>query len=87
MQIPSTAVLEWGYIQPTSSSPEAAEENIDAEWILVEKSKGDEAPDGIEKKIGFEGIPDKATGFYCYYHKGRIVEREEEGKGKRTSVV
>mmetsp|Transcript_29912 Transcript_29912/g.63555 ORF Transcript_29912/g.63555 Transcript_29912/m.63555 type:complete len:219 (+) Transcript_29912:122-778(+) len=76
VQIPANAVLEWGYLP---------EEN--SEWAVVDKSKGDEAPAGIEKKMGFEGISDKATGFYCFYHEGRIVEREEEGKGKRTSVV
>ena len=54
---------------------------------MVDKSKGDEAPKGIEKKIGFEGKPDKNTGFYCYYHEGRIVDREEQGKGKKTSAV
>lgn len=76
VQIPANAVLEWGYLPEEKS-----------EWAVVDKSKGDEAPAGIEKKMGFEGISDKATGFYCFYHEGRIVEREDEGKGKRTSVV
>lgn len=75
VQIPANAVLEWGYLDGEES------------WTVVDKSKGDDAPSGIEKKIGFEGISDKATGFYCFYHEGRIVEREEDGKGKRTSVV
>ncbi len=75
-KIPANAVLEWGYLPEEKS-----------EWAVVDKSKGDEAPGGIEKKMGFEGISDMATGFYCFYHEGRIVEREDEGKGKRTSVV
>ena len=45
----------------------------------------DDAPNGIEKQIGFEGISDKASGFYCYYHEGRVVEKEEEGMGTRGS--
>jgi len=78
VQIPANAVLEWGYL---------GGEGDEEEWIVVDKAKGDDAPSGIEKKLGFEGKPDKATGFYCYYHEGRMVDREEEGKGKRSSVV
>ncbi|KAL9179576.1 hypothetical protein ACHAXT_008866 [Thalassiosira profunda] len=69
VKIPANAVLEWGRMDGE-------------EWVLVDKASGDEAAKGIEKKVGFEGIADKATGFYCYYHEGRIVEREAtEGKG------
>jgi hypothetical protein len=75
-QIPPNAVLEWGYRL-----------SEDGEWAVVDKTKGDDAPKGIEKKIGFEGKPDKNTGFYCYYHEGRIVDREEQGKGKKMPVV
>lgn len=53
----------------------------------MEKSVGDDAPAGIEKKIGFEGLPDKSSGFYCYYHEGRLVERDDPGKGKKKPVV
>lgn len=68
VQIPSNAVLEWGY------------ETNDDEWVAVDKNKGgDDVAKGIEKQIGFEGISDKATGFYCFYHEGRVVERDEAG--------
>ena len=63
------------------------DDNDSGEWILVDKSKGDDAPSGIEKKSGFEGKPDKNTGFYCHYHEGRIVDREDGGKGKKKPVV
>eukprot|EP00571_Detonula_confervacea_P017541 CAMPEP_0172310014 /NCGR_PEP_ID=MMETSP1058-20130122/11117_1 /TAXON_ID=83371 /ORGANISM="Detonula confervacea, Strain CCMP 353" /LENGTH=221 /DNA_ID=CAMNT_0013022757 /DNA_START=48 /DNA_END=713 /DNA_ORIENTATION=- len=72
VQIPANAVLEWGYLNGE-------------EWTAVDKSKGDDAPNGIEKKMGFEGISDKATGFYCFFHEGRIVEKEEDGMGTRGS--
>lgn len=72
VQIPANSVLEWGYLN-----------GGDEEWTVVDKSKGDDAEKGIEKKFGFEGISDKATGYYCYYHEGRIVEKEEEGMGTR----
>ena len=75
VKLPANSALEWGYISD------------EGEWTLVDKAKGDDAEKGIEKKMGFEGIADKATGFYCYYHEGRIVDREDEGKGKRTSAV
>lgn len=77
-QIPPNSVLEWGYLTG---------EEDNQQWTLVDKSMGDDAPKGIEKKIGFEGKPDKNTGFYCYYHEGRIVDREDGGKGKKTSNV
>ena len=69
VQIPANAVLEWGMM------------NGEEEWMEVEKSKGDDAPDGIEKKIGFEGVPDKATGFYCMFKDGKVVERASGGRG------
>lgn len=78
VQIPMNSVLEWGFLEGDGD---------DGTWVAVDKSSGDNAPKGIEKKFGFEGISDKASGFYCYYHEGRIVEREDEGKGKKTSVV
>jgi hypothetical protein len=73
------AIFEWGYL-----NDEGGEEgNEKKEWITVDKSKGDDAPDGIEKKIGFEGISHPPTGYYCFYNQGRIVEKEEEGKFNR----
>ena len=72
VQIPANAILEWGYIDGE-------------DWKVMEKSNDDDAPNGIEKQIGFEGISDKASGFYCYYHEGRVVEKEEEGMGTRGS--
>ena len=65
IKIPPNAAVEWGYI--------VGDTEEESQWMVVDKSKGDDAPKDIEKKIGFEGISDKATGFYCYYHEGRIV--------------
>lgn len=73
VQIPENAVLEWGYV--------SGGEDDGKEWTVVDKSKGDDAPNGIEKKIGFEGISDAATGFYCYYHEGRVIKKQEQPKG------
>jgi hypothetical protein len=49
LQVTPTAKLEWGY-------------RDNEEWKIVDKVA---VPDGIEKLIGFEGIGDPATGFYC----------------------
>ncbi|KAL3811413.1 hypothetical protein ACHAXA_005314 [Cyclostephanos tholiformis] len=79
VQIPPNAILEWGYRSDSEEGGDA-----DAVWVAVDKSRGDDAPSGFEKKIGFEGISDKATGYYCFYNEGRIVERGEAGE--KTSL-
>jgi len=69
--------LEWGYYKEDSE-----------EWVTVNVKEVDSS-DGIERKIGFEGIADPATGFYCHYKEGRIVDKQAapvqkpEGKVKR----
>jgi hypothetical protein len=57
--ISAKAQIEWGYSADTSGS-----DNEDT-YVVVDKSVLDEASAGIEKLIGFEGVPDPATGFYC----------------------
>ena len=89
VQIPPNAVLEWGYLLSGEKEEEAAGGDGvgvvgDAAWVIVDKSSGENAPAGFEKKIGFEGISDKATGYYCFYNEGRIVERGEAGE--KTSL-
>jgi len=74
VQIPTNSVLEWGYVMEDNDNGDDASS---ATWVAVDKSSGADAPKGIEKKFGFEGISDKASGFYCYYSEGRVVERGE----------
>lgn len=68
LKISQKDVLEWGYMKS----------NDDETYTAVSKSVCDDAPHGIEKKIGFEGIPDPQTGFYCHYYEGRMVEKDAE---------
>ncbi|KAK1738669.1 hypothetical protein QTG54_010699 [Skeletonema marinoi] len=68
VKVPANSVLEWGYF---------LEGEEEGSWVTVDKASGADAPKGIEKKFGFEGISDKASGFYCYYSEGRVVERGE----------
>jgi hypothetical protein len=59
--ISAKAQIEWGYSNGTSGG-----DNEDVtSYVVVDKSVLDEASAGIEKLIGFEGVPDPATGFYC----------------------
>jgi len=71
VKVPANSVLEWGYFL------EGEEEGDNSSWVTVDKASGADASKGIEKKFGFEGISDKASGFYCYYSEGRVVERGE----------
>ena len=72
VKIPANSVLEWGYVAESEDGAEG-----ETSWEVVDKSSGDDAPKGVEKKFGFEGFSDKASGFYCYYSEGRVVERGE----------
>ena len=63
LQIPANAVLDWGYL------------DVEGEWVVVDKSKGDDGDIDIDaKKFGFEGISDKASGAYCHYAGGKIAD-------------
>jgi hypothetical protein len=42
-------------------------------WVAVSKDVVQGAPEGVEKKIGFEGTPDPFSGYYCSYDGGRLV--------------
>jgi hypothetical protein len=64
--------VEWAYASATAT-PEQED------WIVVEKTDASDATPGIEKKIGFEGIPDPSSGFYCNYEGGKITTTYESG--------
>jgi len=82
LQVSSKDMVQWGYWKEDNTKVASSEDSDDAddnestddgEWIIVEKSVLTDAPKGIEKEIGFEGRPDRATGFYCHYKEGRLV--------------
>jgi Family of unknown function (DUF6523) len=72
LQIPKDSKVEWAIRQ---TEPEE-------KWILVDKSVLDTAPDGLEKDVGFEGRPDPASGFYCLYNRGRLVDGSAAKEGR-----
>lgn len=67
--ISSKDKIEWAY---SSSSPTTEDGEV-LVWNLLEKDFIKEAlTTGMERKIGFEGKPDPASGFYCHYVDGRL---------------
>mmetsp|Transcript_53722 Transcript_53722/g.160846 ORF Transcript_53722/g.160846 Transcript_53722/m.160846 type:complete len:92 (-) Transcript_53722:190-465(-) len=71
LQVLPKDVVEWAYIKDNDG---------EEEWVLISKDICDDAPSGVEKKMGFEGLPDPASGFYCHYDQGRLVDRSDESK-------
>lgn len=60
--------VEWAF--SASSTPEQGD------WTLINvKEATKDSPAGIEKTIGFQGKPDAASGFYCHYENGRMIDR------------
>jgi hypothetical protein len=94
--IPMNAMLEWGYISAgekkvIDGSDDGNNDGGDAitqVWTIVDiKAISNTAnEENIEKKIGFEGIPDRATGYYCFYNQGRIVESTAEVGDNKNSL-
>jgi Family of unknown function (DUF6523) len=72
LQVSKDAKVEWAYRQ---TEP-------DEQWMVVDKSVLDGSPDGIEKDMGFEGRPDPASGFYCLYNRGRLVDANSPNEGR-----
>ena len=72
LQVKPKDMVEWGY-RATNSDDEPS-------WSPVDKSVCDDAPKGMEKKIGFEGSPDPNSGFYCHYSSGRLVDKSDAAK-------
>ena len=70
LQVLKDSKVEWAFCL----------EEPEDQWKVVDKSVLEGAPDGIEKEIGFEGRPDPATGFYCMYNEGRLIDSSFEGK-------
>jgi hypothetical protein len=64
LQVSKKMICEWGYLE-------------NDKWKVVDVKIATFASEGFEKKIGFAGKPDLATGFYCVYDNGKIKLGEE----------
>jgi hypothetical protein len=69
LQLSKDTKVQWAYWQEEGD-----------QWVVVDKSVLEGAVDGIEKEVGFEGRPDPASGFYCMYKEGRLVDTSTDGK-------
>jgi hypothetical protein len=69
LQVSPKDTIEWGYWEGSDE---------DGSWIAGDKTV--EIPEKCEKLIGFEGRPDPATGFYCLYDAGRLVDKQDKDK-------
>jgi hypothetical protein len=71
LQVSAKDKIEWAYWEGSDE---------DGSWIVVDKSAVEQAPEGVEKLIGFEGRPDPASGFYCVFDNGRLKADADELK-------
>mmetsp|Transcript_13817 Transcript_13817/g.25008 ORF Transcript_13817/g.25008 Transcript_13817/m.25008 type:complete len:265 (-) Transcript_13817:72-866(-) len=64
LQFLPNVMIEWGYASaPSKTADTDDDESESITWMAVDKTMANDAPSGMEKKVGFEGNPDK-TGFY-----------------------
>jgi hypothetical protein len=64
--------LVWGYYKEGEGNG----------WVEVNVKEVDMTiPEGVEKKIGFEGVADPPSGYYCVYKEGRMVTGSEKQSG------
>ena len=75
LQVKPKDMAEWGYRTIGDN-----DDDEEPSWSIVDKSVCDDAPKGVDKKIGFEGTPDPNSGFYCHYSSGRLVDKSDEAK-------
>jgi hypothetical protein len=74
LQVSTKDTVQWAY---WNDDPE--------EWVIAAKAIVDNATDipaDVEKgkAIGFEGLPDPSSGFYCCYSEGRLVNSASDMK-------
>jgi len=88
LQVSPKDKIDWGVKEISSSSSDSEDA-----WVMVDKSILEEGsststalPDALEKLIGFEGTPDPASGYYCYYNEGRLVNAEKDVKAPSTRL-
>jgi len=65
VQLSTKKQLQWGHY--------SGNDDEEGEWTVVDKSCIDAANEVNVKSIGFLGVPDPSTGFYCNYEGGRIT--------------
>lgn len=72
-QILPKSQLVWGYYKEAEGNGFWVEVNVKEVDMTI--------PEGVEKKIGFEGVADPSSGYYCLYKEGRMVTGGEKQSG------
>jgi hypothetical protein len=80
LQISKQDKVEWAYSASSQRDANADDETVDdasnasppASWSII-TPKEIALETGLEKKVGFQGRPDPASGYYCLYKEGRRV--------------
>lgn len=82
VKMKANAKLEWGYFEYGEDNNE---DGSSVEWTVLDTKEFDSlaSPKNAEKEIGFEGYCDKASGYYCNYHEGKLVGESVEASNSK----
>lgn len=64
----------------------ATEEEEETSWKTLDPKASLNTEVLLDKEIGFEGQPDAASGFYCVYDQGKILNASAGGADGRPSA-
>jgi len=74
LKFSSKTKMEWAYINAETD-----------EWTKLDTTTTTSTDEeNVERKIGFEGIADPSSGYYCYYDNGKLIDRSERSKGRKS---
>jgi len=77
LQVSPKDTVEWAYWN----------DEMD-DWKIVDKTvlEASKVPKSVEKMVGFEGRPDPASGFYCFYNEGKLVNEANKMRPSSKKV-
>ncbi len=78
LQVTAKTKLNWGMMITEGGSDEGSWKPLDPKSFT--------SSDVLDKDIGFEGTPDAASGFYCVYDQGKILNASGSGAEQRSSA-
>lgn len=83
LQVTPKTKLNWGLLVIAEGSDDGKEEGS---WKTLDP-KAPTNTDVLDKDIGFEGTPDSASGFYCVYDQGKVLNASSSsGSEQRPSA-
>ncbi|GAX17642.1 hypothetical protein FisN_18Lh303 [Fistulifera solaris] len=76
LQVTAKTKLNWGMMITEKGRDEGSWKTLDPKSFT--------SADVLDKDIGFEGTPDAASGFYCVYDQGKILNASGSGTEQRS---